>query len=85
MLNIQNPNKLLKRVPAMPVVEEYDVEDIRKYLGEFSYEKCKIVMMGKDILSNKELLEKAGEPTSGLKKEKWTLAKYKNFEKNSNS
>ena len=69
----------------MPVVEEYDVEDIRKYLGEFSYEKCKIVMMGKDILSNKELLEKAGEPTSGLKKEKWTLAKYKNFEKNSNS
>ena len=69
----------------MPVVEDYDVEDIRKYLGEFSYEKCKIVMMGKDILSNKELLEKAGKPTSGLMKEKWTLTKYKNFEKTSNS
>ena len=37
--------------------------------------------MGKKILNNKTLLEKAGKPTTDIKKEKWTLAKYQIFEK----
>ena len=37
--------------------------------------------MGNEILSNKELLEQAGEPLCEIKKEKWTSTKYKNFEK----
>ena len=37
--------------------------------------------MGNGILNNKELLAKAGEPISELKKEKWTQTKYMIFEK----
>ena len=79
MLNIYKPEKLLKKVVGMPVVDEYDIKDIRKYLNLFSYENCKIVMMGKGLLSNQELMEKTGEPTTGLKRELWMRTKYKNF------
>ena len=85
MLNIYEPQKLLKKVATMPVIDEYDIKDIRKYLKQFSYENCKIVMMGKGLLSNKELLEIAGEPTTGLKREHWMKTKYKNFLKSPDS
>ena len=81
MVDIHDPRKLLKKAAAMPVVDDYDIKDIRQWLEEFSYENCKMILMGKGILSNSELLEKASKPISGVKKEQWTQTKYQLFEK----
>ena len=64
-----------------PVIEDYDVADIKKMIDDLSYENCKIILTAKSILDNEDLIEKLGEPLSEIKKEEWMSAKYRLYTK----
>ena len=51
----KKPQKLLKRVYEMPVVESYDTKHIKKLLEKFQYETCKIMLVGNEILENEDV------------------------------
>ena len=55
MIHAQNPAKILKNIYSVPVIEEIDVAHIKSILKEFTYEKCKIVLVGNDVLTNSEV------------------------------
>jgi hypothetical protein len=55
LLTSKKPQKLLKRVYEMPVVESYDTKHIKKLLEIFQYETCKIMLVGNEILENEDV------------------------------
>ena len=77
MLSVTNPAKLVKEANANTVVEDYDIKDLHRMLNDLSYENCKIVLMGNNILEREELDEQLGNPLSKIKKEKWMSVKYR--------
>ena len=63
----------------MPVVESYDLKNIRELLMKFDYKTSKIMLAGNNILENEDINNQLGEPLSEIKKEKWIRTKYKIF------
>ena len=73
MLHTLNPAKVLKEIYSVPIIDKIDVADIKSIISECTYEKCKIVLTGNDILTRKDvnlpscLQEMNKEPFFGAK------------------
>ena len=61
MVHSQNKSNILRESYEKTVVQDVDTEDVRKVLGEMSYEKVKVVFVGNDLLKMTEILP---EPAS---------------------
>ena len=62
MIYYQDIANILKEVYSQQVIGEIDIADIKTMLSEFSYENCKIVLNGNNILKKPEIIN--AEPIS---------------------
>ena len=49
MIVALDPSQVIKQTYEQQVINEIDYEDIKSLLGEFTYEKCKVILQGNDI------------------------------------
>ena len=56
LLYTLNPSKVLKEIYSVPIISEINVADIRSILSEFTYEKCKVTLIGNGILTRKDVV-----------------------------
>ena len=49
-----NPEKILEQIYPESIMEDIHVEDIKEILSQFTIEKCKVVLMSKDLFGLKQ-------------------------------
>ena len=52
MLITSNPGKILEEIYGEAIIETIDVQDIRDFLGEFTIDKVKVVLLGNQLLDD---------------------------------
>ena len=55
MLVTRDPSKLLEQSYTEPIIPEIDQQDVRAFLNDFTYDKCKIVLNGNDMFKRKDV------------------------------
>jgi len=83
MIHIKDPSKLVKRTYSENVIENIDIEYIKHIFKEFSYENCKVLLNGNDLLSKRNNLVKT-EPISEMLTEEYFHTKYRRYTKPTN-
>ena len=76
-----DPSQVVKQTYGQQVIEEIDYADIKSLLGEFSYEKCKVILQGNDIFEKQDILP---TPIGKQLKEKHFKTIYHLYEKPDN-
>ena len=51
MFHCKDLSKIVRNTYKTNIIDEIDLEDIKKMLEELNYLKCKIVLMGNDLLA----------------------------------
>ncbi len=57
LLSTHNKTKLLKDVNPEAIIESIDVVNIKALLGEFTLEKCKVVIVGGELCQKVQSVE----------------------------
>ena len=82
MILVQDdPTQLLKRTYKPELIEHIDAEDLRDYAALITYEKAKIIIGGKDLLSKEAIVGVLGEPLTPIQKDHWFKTSYRLYQK----
>ena len=52
MISNTNKAKLLEKVYPEALIDEIDIDDIRDFLSVFTLDRCKVVLLGKELLKD---------------------------------
>ena len=77
----QSQFKLLEQVYNEPIIEKVDLVDIKDILGQFTIEKCKVILLGNDLLKEDKSKVKLPEAISEVKTEEWFGITYQLFKR----
>ncbi len=79
MLLTTDPTRILEDVYAETIVRKIDQQDIKAFLGELTFEKCKIVLNGNDLLNRTDV--KLPNKIRDMQRETFFNAKFRTHEK----
>ena len=78
---MKDPTQVVKETYTPELIKTIDADDLREYAALLTYDKAKIIMAGKEILSNNEVIQSLGAPLSEIKKDHWFRSSHRLYRK----
>ena len=79
MVHAIDLKNLVKDAQEETIFDEIDLDDIKQFVTEFSYERCYVILQGNDLLTRKDI--ELPSALSKTLKEKRFSSKYRMHEK----
>ena len=81
LIHLKDPAQVVKETYCPDLIKTIDADDLREYAALLTYEKAKIVLAGKEVLSNEAVITSLGTPLSEIKKDHWFHSKHRIYRK----